>query len=179
MDEVKDSHTTQEESNNSQTVKEKIERLFDETRNILETVDEEDALAFASWVKKKAELRYIEKDKEHPFKIIPNGIYWAYLGINIGSEENKHRPVLIIRSERNARTYGIVPLSTKRLNDGYWYHVDLENYNNTALVEHFRTIDKDRIEEPMRIKGRIAECSKEDVKKIKAEIRRLWGTHYE
>ena len=63
------------------------------------------------------------------------------MGCNIGSEERKHRPVLVTRTYPNSPAITVLPLTTQRLNDGKQYHVDLEKQNSTVLVEQMRVID--------------------------------------
>lgn len=172
--------------------KKEIGRLFDETLDILnglevepdaEENEDEEALKYADWVKVKAELRYgtVEEKtrklikKESPsFPVFFGGIYWGYLGVNIGDEINKHRPVLVIRSEPKSNLCTVVPLTTARMNDGLWYHIDLESLDNTAIVEQLQVISKNRIEEPLRVKGKIVKASDQDLIKILNEIRRYY-----
>ena len=63
------------------------------------------------------------------------------MGCNVGSEEGKHRPVLVTRTYKNSPTITVIPLTTKRLHDKEQYHVDLEEEDSTALVEQMRVID--------------------------------------
>lgn len=169
--------------NTEAVVKKKIEKIFNQLEILLNdlknddgTFNSDEALGYAEWIFKKAQLRYIDHDKKHSFPIIYRRIYWAHMGLNIGREEDKHRPVVIVRSEGKSPICYVVPLTSQRLNDGYWYHIDLEGFENTALVEHFRTISKDRIDEPLWQKGEIATVSKSNMVSIQKEIRRLFGT---
>jgi mRNA-degrading endonuclease toxin of MazEF toxin-antitoxin module len=162
----------------TEETKKKIDALFEQLNDILDEIDsddkEEEALRYVEWMLQKAVLRYKEKDKKHDFPILYRRIYWAHWGINVGHEEDKHRPVLVVRSEKNSPLCAVVPLTTQRLNDDLWYHIDLEGLNNTALVEHFRVISKDRIDRPLRKKGDFAKASDEDMDKILKEIKRLY-----
>ena len=135
--------------------------------------DAENAHHFIEWLKTKAELRY-GSEKQHSFYILNNCIYWAHLGQNIGSEQDKHRPVLIVRTESKSTICTIIPLTDERLNDGYWYHIDLENLNSTALVEQLRVISKRRIDKPMRASGKIVSISEKDWGSINNELMRLY-----
>ena len=157
----------------SETKKE-LDRLFDQINSVLNEVQGEEAVSYIEWVLQKAKLRYQEKDKKHHFPILFRRIYWAHWGINVGHEQDKHRPVLIIRSEKNSPLCAVVPLTTQRLEDGLWYHVDLKGLNNTALVKHFRVISKDRIDKQLRKAGDFAKASDEDMQTILKEIRRLY-----
>ena len=54
------------------------------------------------------------------------------MGCNVGSEEGKHRPVLVTRTYPNSPTIAVIPLTTQRLHDRKQYHIDLENQNSAA-----------------------------------------------
>lgn len=177
---VKDTSTTEA------TIKKNIEKTLKQLELLLHGVNDEygnfngeEALAYAEWSLQKAKLRYVDTNIKHSFPILYRRIYWAHMGLNIGREEDKHRPVVIVRSEKNSPICYVVPLTSQRLNDGYWYHVDLDGFDNTALAEHFRTISKDRLDNPMWQKGQIATISKENMRTIQKEIRRMFGTPIE
>lgn len=130
----------------------------------------DDIQEFMDWTKTKSELKFNSQAKSFP--IMYNCIYWAFMGCNIGSEEGKHRPVLVTRTYKNSPICTVIPLTSQRLNDEYWYHIDLENHDSTALCEQMRIIDLTRIEKPYRIKGKIMSISKRDWEEINKEI--LW-----
>lgn len=111
----------------------KIHNNIEETENLLSIINTDDALQFSDWTKEKANLRYNGKFPKFP--IYNNFIYWCNLGINIGSEQNKLRPVLILKTSKNSPVCTILPLTTKRLQNGYWFHVDLEEVDSTVLVD--------------------------------------------
>lgn len=164
------------------STKQEIEGYFLKLESILRNIkdeqdnhDEDEAINYVRWMFEKAELRYLEENKKHQFPLIYMRIYWAHMGINVGREEDKHRPVVIVRKEKKSPICHVVPLTTKRLEDGYWYHIDLEGLNNTALVEHFRTISCDRIDKPLWIEGQIAKVSDKNMNQIHNEIKRLFG----
>lgn len=176
----------------NEETKKNARNSFEETLEILDQLqvspnseedENEEALKYVEWIKTKAELRYgsIEKDtgrlikKETPsFQVIFGGIYWGYLGRNIGDEINKHRPLLVIRSEPKSNLCTVIPLSSKRMNDGLWYHIDLENRDNTAIVEQIQVISKNRLEKPVREKGQIVRVLDGDLIKIIKEVRRYY-----
>ncbi|HDR4579031.1 TPA: type II toxin-antitoxin system PemK/MazF family toxin [Bacillus cereus] len=167
-----------EQAKETEDNKAKIKNLFNELEKELDGLsDDPEALSYAEWMLKKAQLRYTEANKEHGFPILYSRVYWAHMGLNIGSEEDKHRPVVIVRSERKSTICHVVPLTTQRLEDEYWYHVDLEGFENTALVEHFRIISKDRIDKPLWKGGEISVVSTPNMKQIHNEIKRLFGTY--
>lgn len=136
-------------------------------------INYDDFKEFMDWTNVKSQLKFkpcVAKD----FPINYNCIYWAYMGSNIGSEEGKHRPVLVTRTYGRSTIVTVVPLTSQRLNDGFWYHVDLEKRNSTALVEQMRTIDIIRIEKPFRTAGKIASITEDDWKKINKQINFLY-----
>mgnify|MGYP004521229063 FL=1 len=66
------------------------------TEQILNSSKFNNAIEFAEWTYQKSNLKF--KENYPSFPIYNNFIYWCNLGINIGSEQNKLRPVLILRS---------------------------------------------------------------------------------
>ena len=146
---------------------------FNDTLNILENQDLDNSLYFSEWTKTKADIKY-NKDIDRSMYILNNCIYWAYLGSNIGSEQELHRPVLIVQTSKDLPICSVIPLTLERLDDGYWYHVDLENGVSTALVEHLRVISKKRIDKPMRISGKIDSITENDWKNINNQLKRMY-----
>lgn len=130
----------------------------------------DDLELFMDWIKIKSRLKFNPQPKSFP--ILYNCIYWAFMGCNIGSEEGKHRPVLITRTYKNSPTITVIPLTTQRLNDGKQYHIDLENQNSTALVEQMRVIDIARLDKPLYKNGKILSITEKDWKDIDYQIRR-------
>ena len=133
-------------------------------------VDYDELQLYMDWTKKKSELKFNSQPKNFP--ILYNCIYWAFMGCNIGSEEGKHRPVLITRTYKNSLTLTVIPLTTKRLHDKEQYHVDLEYEDSTPLVEQMRVIDSIRIKKPIYRNGKILTISEKDWKDINFQIKR-------
>lgn len=152
------------------------EELINQLSDILEGKNNEKVINFLTWAIKKADLGFGEDRNKFGFPIFRKGIYWAEYGENIGSEENKHRPVAFLWTSRESPIAIVVPLTTQRLDDDYFFHVDLEEFNNTALVEQIRTISLRRITGPLRRKGRVASLSDNDVLKIDIAIKKLLTT---
>ena len=149
-----------------------INKLFKETEEILKNIDCNNALEYATWTKEKAELKYnVEIPK---FPIYNNFIYWCNLGINIGSEQNKLRPVLILKTSKSSTICTIIPLTSKRLDDEFLFHVDLEEINSTVLVEQLKVVSKIRIIKPFRKKGKLITISKNDWNKINTQLKKLY-----
>jgi mRNA-degrading endonuclease toxin of MazEF toxin-antitoxin module len=169
-----------------------VKTLLEKTLEILDAFEveqgadddeNEEAMKYADWTKTKAELHYGVLDKatgklkekgKPSFPVFFAGLYWCYLGKNIGDEINKHRPVVVIRSEPKSNLCTVIPLTTARENDGLWYHIDFETHDNTAIVEQIQVVSKNRIEEPLRVSGDIARVSDQDMIRILKEIRRYY-----
>ena len=96
------------------------------------------------------------------------------MGINIGSEQNKLRPVLILRSSKNSTICTILPLTSKRLNDNFWFHIDLEKINSTILVEQLKVISKLRLTNPYRKNGNLVTISQNDWRNINSQLETLY-----
>lgn len=149
-----------------------IRNNIEETENLLNCINTIDAIQFSEWTKEKVNLRY--NGQLPKFPIYNNFIYWCNLGINIGSEQNKLRPVLILRTSKNSTVCTILPLTTKRLQDGFWFHIDLKEIDSTVLVEQLKVVSKLRITEPYRKKGKLVTISKNDWEKINSQLENLY-----
>jgi len=67
-----------------------------ETEKLLQSTNELDVIEYSIWTKEKAKLKYNGNIPNFP--IYNNFIYWCNLGINIGREQNKLRPIIIVRT---------------------------------------------------------------------------------
>ena len=143
-----------------------------EAENLLNSINNSDTIQFSEWTKEKANLRY--NGKLPGFPIYNNFIYWCNLGINIGSEQNKLRPVLILKPSKNSPICTILPLTTKRLEDNFWFHIDLEEINSTILVEQLKVVSKIRITNPYRKRGKLVTISQNDWYKINSQLESLY-----
>lgn len=149
-----------------------INKQFEETTEILNDIDYNEALEYATWSKEKAKIKF---QKDIPsFYITNNNIYWCNLEINIGSEQNKLRPVLILKTSKNSTICTIIPLTSKRLNDEFLFHIDLEEIDSTVLVEQLKVVSKIRITQPFRKKGKLVTISKNDWNKINDQLKKLY-----
>lgn len=153
-------------------------RTYDEDQDMDTSVK-----AYFDWMLTKIKLNYgtvvnsvLSPPKTPSFPIMISGIYWAYLGENIGSEQNKFRPVVILRADKKNDICIAVPLTTQHLNDGNWNHIDLESYTNTALVEQVQRLSKKRISHPLRNKGGFAKAKVADMDRIYKRIIAYIGT---
>jgi len=150
-----------------------INRNFNETIDILSGLNETSAVEYATWTKDKAKIKF-KKDMPS-FPITSNYIYWCNLGINIGSEQNKIRPVLVIKTKRNSPICTILPLTSERINDTRWYHIDLESQNSTVLIEQLKNISKLRIITPHRRKGKLTKITLNDWNNINSALTRYYN----
>lgn len=149
-----------------------IHENIKETERLLNSINTNDTLQFSEWTKEKTNLRYNGKFPQFP--IYNNFIYWCNLGINIGSEQNKLRPVLILRTSKASTICTILPLTTKRLQDNFWFHIDLEDVDSTVLVEQLKVVSKIRITDPFRKKGKLITISPSDWNKINSQLESLY-----
>lgn len=146
---------------------------LNEVKNILKNVNNELALDYSVWTKDKADIMF---NKSFPsFKITSNYIYWCNLGINIGSEQNKIRPVLIVKTKKDSPICTILPLTSERKNDARWYHIDLQNQDSTVLIEQLRNISKLRIISPLRVKGNLLKITLNDWNKINLALQNYYS----
>lgn len=142
------------------------------TEILLNSINNTDTIEFSKWTKEKANLRY--NGQLPKFPIYNNFIYWCNLGINIGSEQNKLRPVLILKNSKNSPICAILPLTTKRLNDYFWFHIDLEEIDSTILIEQLKVVSKLRVTNPYRKKGQLVSISPNDWNKINLQLENLY-----
>ena len=150
-----------------------INTQFNETKSILKNIDYETSLEYATWTKDKAKIKF---EKNIPsFPITSNYIYWCHLGINIGREQNKIRPVLIAKTKKNAPICTVLPLTSERMNDTRWYHIDLENQNSTVLIEQLKNISKLRIISPLRVKGKLSKITLNDWNQINSAMQNYYS----
>ena len=68
----------------------------------------------------------------------------------------------------------MLPLTSERINDKLWYHIDLENENSTLLVEQLRVVSKIRVVNLYRKKGKLITITKKDWENINFELKRLY-----
>lgn len=124
------------------------------------------------WVVLKNQIRHF--GTKNDFFIFGNFIYWAHLGINIGSEQEEDRPVLVVRTTKESSVCNIIPITLERLEDKIPYHIDLSNGIGTALVEQLRVISKDRIYSKKFVNHKHATINEDDYKLINEQLRYLY-----
>lgn len=149
-----------------------ISQQFSKAQNILENISTDLAFEYAKWTNDKAKIKFTKKLPS--FAITSNYIYWCDLGINIGSEQNKIRPVLIVKTKQNSSVCTVLPLTSERMNDTRWYHIDLENQNSTVLIEQLRNVSKLRIISPYRLKGKLVKITLNDWSKLNSAMKNYY-----
>ena len=100
---------------------------------------------FLKWKQKKISLNYTAYSRKT--NVYENGIYWAALGVNIGSELNKSRPVLVWKKRCNgdneeSYSYIVIPITSKEKSKKYYMNVPI-NINGRECF--LRTEDMRRI----------------------------------
>ena len=65
-------------------------------------------------------------------------------------------------TKEKANLCTVLPLTTKRLQDGFWFHIDLEEVDSTVLTEQLKVVSKIRITHPCRTKGKLVVITKND-----------------
>lgn len=79
-----------------------------------------------------------------------------------------------MRSFKQSPICTILPLASKRLQDKFQFHIDLENLNSTVLIEQIRVISKLRFLNPYRLKGKLVTISQNDWDKINIQLENLY-----
>lgn len=109
---------------------------------------------FLKWKKQKLLLNVLPYQTKT--KVYENGIYWASLGVNVGSELNKNRPVLIWKkrcsgNEEKNFSYTVIPITSKEKSKRYYMNVPIViNGQQCYLrIEDMRRINIKRITRPI------------------------------
>lgn len=109
---------------------------------------------FISWKHQKFLLNF-QPYKRHT-TVYENGIYWASLGVNVGSELNKNRPVLIWKKRCNGAdekdySYIVIPITSKKKRKHYYMNVpiDINGSQSYLRIEDMRRINIKRITRPI------------------------------
>ena len=123
-----------------------------------------DGLAYLKWCKDK---HIINMEKNNLEKLKQNGIYWVNMGYNVGSELRKLRPAVLWRSTADKKTWTMIPLTTKKRNDNYYFHYDLECLKEgSAKIENMMNYSYKRIVAPYYSKHKLAIITKNDYDNI-------------
>lgn len=97
---------------------------------------------FDGWNKIKKKI-----DAEKPLYVSEREIWFCYVGLNVGSEQNgKHemfeRPVLVVKKVTNNTFIGLPMTSNKK--KGSWY-VEVNSTNSSAIISQIRLFDTRRL----------------------------------
>lgn len=131
-------------------------------RNVKDNVD---GVSYIKWCRDKYIINQKDVEKD---KLIQNAIYWVDFGIGIGSELRKLRPAILWRPTADKNIWTMIPLTTKRRTDKYYFHYDLECLNEgTAKIENIMNLSSKRILAPYFSKDKLAIITEKDYKEIK------------
>lgn len=120
-----------------------------------------DGLSYNKWCKDKLEI--INKNVTDVSRLKVGAICWVDLGYNIGNELRKLRPAILWRSSVNKKMWTIIPLTSKCMNDKYYFHYDLMNKKlGTAKIENLINISVNRIKGLYFVDKKIAIITKKD-----------------
>lgn len=132
----------------------------------------EEDLNFVKWCYQKLILN---KTDFIPMNLKQNGIYWVNFGFNVGSELRKIRPALLWRSTKDKKIWTIIPISTKCLGDGYYFHYDVPEINSTIKIESMMNLSAKRVLEPYFAKGKKVFLTREQYEDIKEIIKKYYA----
>ena len=131
-----------------------------------------EGISYVKWCRDK----YIINKKDVVIdKLIQNAIYWVDFGVGIGSELRKLRPAILWRSTSDKKIWTMIPLTTKRRSDKYYFHYDLECLNEgTAKIENMMNLSSKRILSPYFAKDKLAILTKKDYLEVKNAISKYY-----
>jgi mRNA-degrading endonuclease toxin of MazEF toxin-antitoxin module len=131
-----------------------------------------DGISYLKWCRDK---HIINSKDIKPDKIKQNGIYWINMGYNVGSELRKLRPAILWRPTGDKKTWTMIPLTTKKRNDNYYFHYDLECLNEgSAKLENMMNYSYKRIIAPYFSKHKLAILTINDYENIKKIIEKYY-----
>ena len=132
-----------------------------------------DGITYLKWCKDKFILN--NKYKGSFFALKQGAIYWANMGYGVGSEMRKIRPVIVWRVSKDKSMCTIIPLTSKRYNDNYYFHYDLQSLPKaTARIENMMNLSTKRLFEPYYLKGTLVFISNDDKDEIVKIIERYY-----
>jgi len=102
---------------------------------------------FDKWNELKKKLNIFEKTKDFYFR--EREIWWCSLGVNVGFEQDGkndlfERPVLIIKTF-NKEVLWMVPLTSRRKKNKYYYEFDYKGKPQTIILSQIRLISSKRL----------------------------------
>ncbi|MBQ9011940.1 MAG: type II toxin-antitoxin system PemK/MazF family toxin [Bacilli bacterium] len=130
-------------------------------------------IAYNKWCKDKLDL--INKET-HTIELKVGAVCWVDLGYNIGNELRKLRPAILWRSSSDKKMWTVIPITSKRKNDKYYFHYDLITESlGTARIENLINISSSRIKAPYYKKDKVAKITKKDNDEILKTIKRYYA----
>jgi mRNA-degrading endonuclease toxin of MazEF toxin-antitoxin module len=109
---------------------------------------------FLKWKHQKFLLNFLPFAKKTT--VYENGLYWASLGVNVGSELNKNRPVLIWKkrcsgTDESNYSYIAIPITSKAKSKRYYMNVPVDINGQVCYlrIEDMRRINIRRISRPI------------------------------
>ena len=131
-----------------------------------------DDINYIKWCRDKLIIN--QKDVEKDI-FIQKAIYWVDFGVGVGSELRKLRPAILWRSSKGKNLWTMIPLTTKRRTDKYYFHYDLECLSEgTAKIENLMNLSSKRILAPYFAKNKLAIITKKDYNEIKKAISKYY-----
>lgn len=109
---------------------------------------------FIKWKQEKLLLNISPYQRKT--QVYENGVYWASLGVNVGSELNKNRPVLIWKKRCNGKeekdfSYIVIPITSKNKSKNYYMNVPIAINDRQCYlrIEDMKRINIRRISRPI------------------------------
>ena len=97
---------------------------------------------YKRWMTQKAR---INNERQRPDKYIEGGIYWAYLGENVGREQDGRgsvyaRPVLVLRGFGSDLAM-CVPISHTMKKSQFYFPINIRKVRGSILLSQMRPLD--------------------------------------
>lgn len=129
---------------------------FDIPNNlIIDLTLAEKIIRLLNWNEKKRELKF-DTNLPQMVQCMKYGVYFAYLGTNVGSEINKLRPVIVWKQHQSSNnpldnSYFVFPISSKIPRKEYYYnvHISINGKDNVIHINDGRRISGLRILKPL------------------------------
>lgn len=97
------------------------------------------------------------------------------MGYNVGSELRKLRPAILWRATKDKKIWTMIPLTTKKRKDNYYFHYDLECLSEGSVkIENLMNYSVKRIIAPYYSKHRLAIITQNDYKNIAKIIEKYY-----
>lgn len=131
-----------------------------------------DGINYIKWCKDKYIINSIDVELD---KLKQGAIYWVNFGVGVGSELRKLRPAILWRATGDKKLWTMIPLTTKKRSDKYYFHYDLECLSEgSAKIENTMNLSPKRILAPYFSKDKLAIITNNDYKEIKKAISKYY-----